>query len=645
MIFKLRPNTTLLRGLCFLLVLAAVPVCAQISFNDFSDVSNVALNGSAAQVTNEHGQKVLRLTPDGGGDNAGTAWFKTQRQSVAAGFTSVFQFQIVHDPAHGPGPADGLAFVIQNSSGEGQGTEALGGSGSGIGYGAPDEGQHGTPIPNSLAVEFDTYQNLPYDPNDNHIAIQSCGTDPNTQHHDVTCPSGEPSNLGIVSDLAGIHLADGTVHTAVVEYDPPSGGNRGILRVFLDNFGTPILVANANLTDLLSLMNNDSAWVGFTGATGAYVENNDILKWTFTPATAETQISQDLTPDTGEPTDTNYQYGSYNHKVEYQGANAGDHVTVTAIPVGQQDFHDHRLAGTPFAGAQCVIYEGTGGRCTLFEVSCSNDTGNDCTDLNYDLFNNFNTDQIITGACVLKAPIDTNQWQNIIKDFTQTRNDPGTHSGSKGFSDFILAQNCTAPPGITISSPVNGATYFVGQTIPVTYGCTVDPNAPLVSLTSCDGTLNGHPVTSGSNYTFTQADLGAGSMSVSASDSVLNTSSKNASFTVVQGPLVSLSPASIDFGNVPLLKLLWQNLKVTNVGGAPLKISKVYLTLGNADRDDYFFLNLCPSQLPAGKSCYITVFFWADDLGTRTATLNLADNAPNSPQGVPLTANVVKKGR
>jgi hypothetical protein len=177
----------------------------------------------------------------------------------------------------------------------------------------------------------------------------------------------------------------------------------------------------------------------------------------------------------------------------------------------------------------------------------------------------------------------------------------------------------------------------------VTFGCAPDPNAPLITLTSCDGTLNGHPVTSGSNYTFTQADLGAGSMSVSASDSVLNASSKNANFTVTQGAMVSLSPTSINFGNVPFLHLVWQNLKVTNVGGSTLKISKVSITPGNSDGDDYFFLNLCGSQLPAGKSCYITVFFWADDLGTRTATLNITDNAPNSPQQVPLTANVIKK--
>lgn len=634
-----------LRALALVLALSASPLFAQISFNDFSDVSSLALNGSAAQVTRDDGKKVLRLTPDGPGSQVGTAWFKLQQQSVSKGFTSVFTFQITHNPENGDGPADGISFVVQNSSGEGQGTAALGGSGSGIGYGVPDPGQRGTPIPNSLAVEFDTFRNDPYDPNNNHIAIQSCGTDPNTQHHDVTCSSGNPSNLGIVSDLGGIILSDGAIHTAVVEYDPPSGEGSGVVRIFLDNFGTPILTASVDLSTLLNLTENDAAWVGFGGSTGGSVENNDILTWTFTPATAETKISQDLTPNTPTPTDTNYVFGSYNHKVEYTNANAGDHVTVTAIPVDQQIFHDQRLSGTPFSNAQCVIYDGTGGRCTLFEVTCTADTGTDCTDLNYDLFNNFNTTETITGACVLKAPIGTNNWQNIIKDFIQTRNDPGSHSGSKGFSDFILAQNCTAPPGINISSPANGGTYFVGQTIPVNFTCTPDPLAPLVSITSCTGTLNGHPVTNGDNYTFTQADLGQGSITVSASDSVLNTSSSSAAFTVSQGVTVDVSPTSIDFGDVPFLKLRWQDVTLTNTGGATLKISKVSIIPGQSDWDDFFFLNFCGSQLPAGKSCHIIVFFFADDLGVRTATLSISDNAPDSPQQVSLRGNVIKRRR
>ena len=48
------------------------------------------------------------------------------------------------------------------------------------------------------------------------------------------------------------------------------------------------------------------------------------------------------------------------------------------------------------------------------------------------------------------------------------------------------------------------------------------------------------------------------------------------------------------------------------------------------------------NRLQPGKSCLITVYYYADDLGLRTATLDIADNAPGSPQGVPLSGNVTK---
>jgi Legume lectin domain len=809
MITHFRRLNAWLRIALALLAVGTTPLFAQISFNDFSNVSGLALNGSAAQAVNGSGQNVLRLTPDGTLTVAGTAWFQTQQQTLNQGFTTAFQFQITHNPGNGSLPADGIAFVIQNSSGDGLGTAALGATGSGIGYGYADSGQVGAPIPNSLAIEFDTFQNDPYDPNSNHIAVQSCGTLPNTQDHDTICTNGNAANLGIVSDLGGITLADGNVHTAVLQYDP------GTLSIFVDNFGTPLLVISVDLTTQLSL-NNGTAWVGFTGATGSDTENNDILSWTFSPANAPTTITLPLV-SSPQTTDTNYIYGSYNHKLQYQNANSGDSVAVTGTPINQQTFGSTRLAGTPFSNAQCVIYEGTGGLCELFEVNCSQTQGSDCASLNYDLFNNFNTNQNIVGACVLKAPIGTNNWQNIIENFTQTRNDPGTHSGSKGFSDFIVAQNCTALPTVTITSPANGSTVLVGQNVTIGFSCATDPNAPLVTMVSCTGSLNGNSVTNGQVVTFNQ--VGSGSLVVTATDSVQDTntltsnftvgqtpgitSANNATFqvglpgsfvvtttgfppatitesgalpngvtlvshgdgtatlggtpaantggvynitllasnsagnamqaftlTVVQTPAitsannttfqvgvqgsftvtttgyptpslsesgtlpsgvgfhdngngtgtlsgkpassgtfnisfsaantagssgqnftltvtggaqVSLSPTSINFGNVRLGGLVWQNLVVKNVGTATLQISNIYVTPGNSDQDDFTFFSFCGRSLPAGKSCLIIVYFYADNSGERTATLDIADNAPNSPQQVPLSGNVIGK--
>ncbi|HVO81659.1 MAG TPA: choice-of-anchor D domain-containing protein [Terriglobales bacterium] len=811
----------MLPGFLVFTVLLTATASGQVTFSDFSDVTGLARNGSAGQATNMNGQKVLRLTIDGQAHESGTAWSildpqSPHPQSVSNGFTTVFQFQLTH----AGNPADGIAFVIQNSAGQGFGTAARGGSGGAIGYGVPDPGDNGTAIPNSLAVEFDTYQNA-WDPDANHIAVQSCGTDPNTQHHDAICPSsGLPAELGIVTSagLNGILLADGNVHTATIDYD----GNQNILRVFLDNAGSPVLTVNVSLSNLLTL-NDGAAWVGFTGATGALTENNDILNWTFTPATTTTTITQTLTQGGGTQT-TNYVFGSYNHKLQYTNADP-DVVTVTAIPIGRSDFAP-RLQGTPYGGDQCAIYEGTGGLCVEFEVTCNLDGGS-CADLQYDLFNNFNTDETITGPCMLKAPIGTSDWTNIIEDFTQTRNDPGSHSSTKNFSDFILVegpngQGCTAPPTISITSPADGSFWPAGGGVPMEFSCTPDPTAPNVT-TSCTGTVVGpglnQNVNSGDIVTF--SGTGPATLTVNATDSVLNTRSDSSNFTIgqaplilsgnsavftvgtfgsftvmtsgfpastvsgaslpawlsvvsngdgtatlsgtppagsggvygitltahngvnpdavqgftltvnqppaitsaasatftvgtpgsfivtatgfpvpaltesgalpagfsfadnhdgtatlggtpiangifpitftasngvgsdalqsftltVNGPTVSISPSSINFGTVYQFSLLVKTVTISNTGTSTLSINSISITDNTSDADDYTLLSFCGSSLSVGNSCKVYVVFWADDLGTRTATLNIADNALGSPQQVSLTGNVIKKGK
>jgi hypothetical protein len=808
-------------SLSFCLLLLSLPAIAfgQITYNDFSDVTGLALNGSAAQATNGSGQKVLRLTPDGTMHVSGSAWSivtpsAPTQQSVGNGFTTIFQFQVTHAGS----PADGMAFVIQNSSGSGFGTAARGGSGGAIGYGAPDPGDNGVAIPNSLAIEFDTFQNA-WDPDSNHIAVQSCGPDPNTQNHNANCPSGAPSNLGLApsSGLGGVLLSDGAVHTAVIDYD----GNTNTLYVFLDNLGAPILTINVNLSTLLTL-NNGDAWVGFTGGSGAQTENHDVLSWTFTPATTQTSITQTLTTGGGTAT-TNYVFGSYNHKLQYTNADP-DVVTVTAIPISQSDFAP-RLANTPYQSDQCAIYEGTGGLCVEFEVTCTDNVGTDCSNLPYDLFNNFNTQDTVVGPCMLKAPINTSSWTNIIEDFTQTRNDPGSHGSTKGFSDFILVQgpsgsSCTLPP--TVSSPLNNGVFSIGP-VQILFSCTPDPTAPNVTATCNTGVVNGPGV---SNLTVNNGDYvsftgsGAATLSVAATDSVLNTSTGNFNFTIGQAPTflsgnaatftagtfgsfsvvtsgfpaatitelgalpsgvtlvnngngmatlggtpalgsggifsltltahnginpdglqtftltvnqapgitsannvtfsagvsgsftvtstgfptaaltesgtlpggvtfvdnhngtatlsgtasssgtfpliftatngvgssatqgftltvngakATVSPTSINFGNVSQFKIVSSKVTLTNTGNSTLKNIKVSLTLGSgADWDDFFFLSLCGSSLSPGKNCTIYVYYFADDLGTAQASLNVASSDPSSPAVVSLTGTGVK---
>ena len=198
----------------------------------------------------------LQLTQDVGSETS-AAWYPAELP-VASGFTTSFQFQITGPP--GQTLADGFAFVIQANP---SGTSVLGTTGAG-GY----LGYFG--IANSLAVEFDTYQNTEYlDPASPHIGIQSAGMGSNTPDH------------GTSANLAGPQVAtfaDGNVHTATITYN----ASTTTLTVSLD--GNPVVSAVVNLATKLTLDGGTNAYVGFTAATGAAMEYSDILSWTWTPS-------------------------------------------------------------------------------------------------------------------------------------------------------------------------------------------------------------------------------------------------------------------------------------------------------------------------------------------------------------------------
>jgi hypothetical protein len=431
----LSPRILAVYVLALVMALCCVPSFAQISNLNFLQLQ---MNGSAAASKNGNGQKVLRLTPDDSLNRAGSAWWMTQ-QSVANGFTTVFQFQITHSSDNGPGPADGFAFVVQNAHNYGDAgpLSALGGTSADLGYGSTPNEEGVIPIDNSIAIEFDTFQNS-WDPNNNHVAVQSCGTGNNTPEHGLVCTSSQSSTLGITS-TPGVNLSDGNVHTVILQYDP------GTLSIFVDNNSTPVLVVPLQLATLLSLNAGQTAYVGFTGGTGSSTENNDILTWTFTPGQSGTQttITQTLTPGPG-PNFTNYIFGSYNHKYEYSNANAGDQVSVTAMPSDPAIVNPILQSFGP--NTSCIVYDGTGGRCVVFQVSCQQQVGNDCSTLAYTLFESYNTQQTINQPCLLKTevynPPNPSVWTNIETAFSQTRFDPTSSGHSKGFSFFVAAQNC-----------------------------------------------------------------------------------------------------------------------------------------------------------------------------------------------------------
>ena len=122
-----------------------------IDFDDFSDTSQLTLNGNATQVDN-----VLRLTSDEKRQKGSLFFNQPLAIDPHTSFETQFQFEL----SGGTDGADGFTFMLQNDS---RGANALGGRGGGLGY---------RNITQSLAIDFDTYQNHnTEDINDNHISV------------------------------------------------------------------------------------------------------------------------------------------------------------------------------------------------------------------------------------------------------------------------------------------------------------------------------------------------------------------------------------------------------------------------------------------------------------------------------------------
>jgi len=124
-----------------------------------------------------------------------------------------------------------------------------------------------------------------------------------------------------------------------------------------------------------------------------------------------------------------------------------------------------------------------------------------------------------------------------------------------------------------------------------------------------------------------------------------NTASKAVSLKVIAGPLLKVSPLSINFGEVKAKSVTVKNVTLTNLGTVPVTIDDPFLSIVEAGSSSEFVaVNLCPKSLEGQKSCQIRVAFVAPAAiyTPQKATLNVQDDAPGSPQKVTLTAQVIK---
>jgi hypothetical protein len=152
---------------------------------------------------------------------------------------------------------DGITFTIEN-----MGPFALGSRGGGLGYGPdPFYGSYDSKIDKSVAVKFDTFNDV--GEGDDSIGVYTNGASP-------TLPAD--------SLPPALDLHSGHVFAASIMYD---GAN---LSVTLTDQSVPAPSPSFTKTypvDIAAVVGGTTAYVGFTGSTGAYSSVQEILTWTF----------------------------------------------------------------------------------------------------------------------------------------------------------------------------------------------------------------------------------------------------------------------------------------------------------------------------------------------------------------------------
>lgn len=218
---------------------------ATITYADFSSVSGLTLNGTAAQAGN-----ALRVTP-ANFSQAGSV-FSTSAITLGANvsFSTAFQFRFTNAGGSCDGQgcgADGLVFVVQTNS------NSVGGLGGGIGYAG---------VPNSVGIEFDTWNNGGIDGNSsNHVGIDVGGNVDSVVRAEVPTDMNNGDIWSVWIDYNGA--------TQLLEVRMSTSGVRP---------GSAILSLNR---DLAADLGSNNAFVGFSSGTGAAFANHDVLNWTF----------------------------------------------------------------------------------------------------------------------------------------------------------------------------------------------------------------------------------------------------------------------------------------------------------------------------------------------------------------------------
>jgi sugar lactone lactonase YvrE len=144
------------------------------------------------------------------------------------------------------------------------------------------------------------------------------------------------------------------------------------------------------------------------------------------------------------------------------------------------------------------------------------------------------------------------------------------------------------------------------------------------------------------SVTLTPSSTGTRTASLMFSDLVVGSPQSVTLTGTGNGGVLVLASSGLSFNGMVGEKSAPQNISLSNTGSYPLHIQSAWTT--GADASEFNVSTNCGASLAAGATCNLAVTFSPTAEGTRTAMLNLTDDAAGSPQTVSLTGTAIAGG-
>jgi len=442
-----------------------------------------------------------------------------------------------------------------------------------------------------------------------------------------------------------------TVNGTIVVNLTGSGANGGYMILTPSSLtfaSQPVGTAAASQNVVLSNVGNQALTIG----AGAFSLSGDFAQTNNCPASVASNttcnISVSFLPTqegqrTGNMSVSTTNNTSSNTTVTLAGTGAAGTAALTLAGSGLA--FNPQTVGVPSA-AQSMTIANTGNvPVTLFSTVASGD---------YSVTGCVQTlnPGAICGARVTFTPTAAGTRTGVVTITDSTALSP--HTFTLTGTGVAAAQTLTITPSSLVFADL-----AVGQTsrtlaitvtntgdFPVTFDRIVESGDFHITSTSCSVlSFRTPPATCTVNVEFTPTATGARTGSIVLTDTATG-SPQTVSLSgngLAVSATATLSPATLAFNNQPQGEAsVAQNVVLTNTGNVPIDIDSA--TFVGADPGDFSQTNFCiPGSITPTRTCTVTVTFTPTATGSRTATLNIVDDAGTQSvalSGTGTTANL-----